>query len=257
VSDTSIGGLAIAGEDFRVGRVLSRSLALFLGNFPKYSLYGVATAVPHLMNALYTFEIQDFLLRHLNSRGGLSALNFGSTIIWAIVFSVCQAAMIHGTLQDIRGHPFDIGASIRRSLSRMLPVIGTAICAIAVVALGFVLLVVPGFIFVTMFYVVIPVCVVESLGPIRSLGRSRELTKGHRWQIFAIYLVPAMVLGICHYLLHRLGIRYGGITGYAAGIFLLTAIGGTYQAIVNIVTYYDLRSTKEGLDVEHLAAVFD
>ena len=139
----------------------------------------------------------------------------------------------------------------------MLPVIGTAICAFAVVALGFVLLVVPGFIFVTMFYVVIPVCVVESLGPIRSLGRSRELAKGHRWQIFAIYLVPAMLLGICHFLLNRFGIRYGGIMVYAAGIFLLTAIGGTYQAIVNIVTYYDLRSTKEGLDVEHLAAVFD
>ena len=164
--------------------------------------------------------------------------------------------MIHGALQDIRGHPFDIGASIRRSLSRMLPVIGTAICAFAVVALGFVLLVVPGFIFVTMFYVVIPVCVVESLADPKSWP-SRELAKGHRWQIFAIYLVPAILLGICHFLLHRFGIRYGGIMGYAAGIFLLTAIGGTYQAIVNIVTYHDLRSTKEGLDVEHLAAVFD
>ena len=38
---------------------------------------------------------------------------------------------------------------------------------------------------------------------------------------------------------------------------LLTSIGGTYQAIVNIVTYHGLRSTKEGLDIEQLAAVFD
>ena len=65
------------------------------------------------------------------------------------------------------------------------------------------------------------------------------------------------MIGICQFCLHRFGIRYGGITGYATGIFLLTAIGGTYQAIVNIVTYHGLRSTKEGLDIEHLAAVFD
>ena len=257
MSDTSIGDLRFGGDTFRVGRVLSRSLTLLLGNLPKYSLFGAAFALPHAMNALYTFEIQAFFLKYLPSRGGFSILNWGSTFVWAIVFSICQAAMIHGTLQDIRGRPFDISASLRRSLSRMFPVVATTVCAFAVVALGFCLLAVPGFIFVTMFYVVIPICVVESLGPLRSLGRSRELTKGHRWHIFAIYLVPVILLGLCHYLLQRHGVRYGGIRGYAAAVFLLTAIGNTYQAIVNIVTYYDLRSTNEGLDVEHLAAVFD
>ena len=39
--------------------------------------------------------------------------------------------------------------------------------------------------------------------------------------------------------------------------FLVTAVGGAYQAIVNIMTYHDLRAVKEGLDIEQLAAVFD
>ena len=55
----------------------------------------------------------------------------------------------------------------------------------------------------------------------------------------------------------RFGIRLVGVPGYAMGTFLLSSIGGTYQAIVNIVTYHGLRSTKEGLDIEQLAAVFD
>ena len=165
--------------------------------------------------------------------------------------------MIRGALQDIRGQSFDIRASIGSSFTRMLPVIATTVCAFVVIGLGFCLLAVPGFIFLTMFYVVVPICVVESLGPIRSLGRSRELTKGRRWQIFAIYLIPAVVIGILNLVILRFGVRLAGIAGYATSTFLLTAIGGTYQAIVNIVTYHGLRSAKEGLDIEQLAAVFD
>ena len=98
---------------------------------------------------------------------------------------------------------------------------------------------------------------VEGLGPGASIKRSRELTKGQRWRILAIYLVPAIVITICNNLVQRLGIRVFGVLGYAAGIFLIASIGGSYQAIANIVTYHDLRGVKEGLHIEQLAAVFD
>jgi len=42
----------------------------------------------------------------------------------------------------------------------------------------------PGLIVFTMWFVATPACVVERLGPFRSMGRSRQLTKGHRWKIF-------------------------------------------------------------------------
>jgi hypothetical protein len=109
----------------------------------------------------------------------------------------------------------------------------------------------------TMLFVVIPVCVGEALGPVQSLRRSHELTRGQRWRILAAYLVPAAVMGLCNLLLHRFGIRVSGVAGYAAGSFLVATIGGDYQAVVNIVTYHDLRTVKEGPDAEQLAAVFD
>jgi hypothetical protein len=255
VKETKIRSFALAGEGFRVGRVLSNSLILLLGGFPKYYAFGAVAALPHLVNALYGYEFLRILDRL--PRFALTIVNIGFMFLEMILLSVCEATLIYGVLQNIRGGPFNVGVSIHRALSRLIPVIGTAVCTFALVAIGFVLFAVPGFIFLTMYFVVIPVCVAESLGPTQSLGRSRELTKGYRWQIFAIYLVPAIVLGLCHVLLQRLGIRYGGIIGYAAGIFLLSSIGGTYRMILDIVTYHDLRSAKEGLDIEHLAAVFD
>jgi hypothetical protein len=165
--------------------------------------------------------------------------------------------MIYGAFQDVRGRPFDIGASVRRGLSRFLPVIGAAICAVVLIGIGFFLLVVPGFMLLTMFFVTIPVCVVEGLGPVKSLGRSGQLTKGYRWRIFAIYLISALVIGIVEAVLARLGMSIAGALGYGIVSFLVTAVGGAYQAIVSIMTYHDLRAVKEGLDIEQLAAVFD
>jgi hypothetical protein len=125
------------------------------------------------------------------------------------------------------------------------------------VIIGFFLLIVPGVMAITMLFVVIPVCVVEGLGPGASIKRSRELTKGQRWRILGIYLAPAIVITICNLLLQRIGLRVFGMPGYAAGSFLVAAAGGSYQAIANIVTYHDLRAVKEGLQIEQLAAVFD
>ena len=124
------------------------------------------------------------------------------------------------------------------------------------IGIGFFLLVVPGFMLLTMF-VIIPVCVVEGLGPIQSLGRSRQLTKGYRWRIFALYLIPGVIIGIAGVVLARLGMSIAGAAGYGLLSFLVTAVGGAYQAIVNIMTYHDLHAVKEGLDIEQLAAVFD
>ncbi len=44
-------------------------------------------------------------------------------------------------------------------------------------------LLVPGFILLIMWFVAIPVCVVEQRGSWASMQRSAELTKGHRWKI--------------------------------------------------------------------------
>ena len=217
MSDVVTRNLAVGSEGFRVGRVLSKSLTILMGNFPKYILFGAVIALPNLISGFIAsaMPIPEQPVRP--DQVFTTAVIVGSlafAFIWLVVFSVSQSAMIYGAFQDVRGRPFDIGASVRRGLSRFLPVIGAAICAVVLIGIGFFLLAVPGFMLLTMFFVIIPVCVVEGLGPLKSLGRSRQLTKGYRWRIFALYLIPGVIIGIAENVLARVGMSIAGAAGY-------------------------------------------
>lgn len=253
MSDTSTGSLPVAGEGLRVGKALSRSFTVLFRSFPKYILFGAVMALPNLFELLRYGSTSDLNLGRHESRG--ESLAFG--LLGFVLYALCQSVMIYGAFQDIRGRPFDLGTSISRGFRRFLPVLGTSFCFGFVVLLGLALFILPGLIILTMYLVAVPVCVVEGLGPIRSLDRSRLLTKGYRWQIFAIYLVPIVLIAVVMFVLMIIGSVVAGPTGSTIAAYLGSALLSTAEAIVTIVTYHDLRAGKEGLDIEQLAAVFD
>ena len=119
------------------------------------------------------------------------------------------------------------------------------------------LLVIPAFIVATMLLVAMPACVVERLGPGKSMSRSSQLTKGHRWKIFGLWLLVMFVSGILQSVLIGLAGVIGGPI-LALIVFLAwSAIFGAFYAIMVVVIYHDLRVAKEGVDTDQIAAVFD
>ena len=251
MSDTS--SLPVASEGLRIGKVLSRSFTVLVRSFPKYILFGAIMALPNLIQLLRYGSASDFNLGRHESRGESLAFALLSFVLYAL----CQSVMIYGAFQDIRGRPFDLGASISRGFRRFFPVLGTSFCFGFVIVLGLALFILPGLIILTMYLVAVPVCVVEGLGPVRSLDRSRLLTKGHRWKIFAIYLAPIVPIVVVMFVLIFIGSVVAGATGSIIVAYLGSALFSASEAIVTIVTYHDLRAAKEGLDIEQLAAVFD
>jgi uncharacterized membrane protein len=122
--------------------------------------------------------------------------------------------------------------------------------------LGLILLIVPGLILYTMWLVAVAACVVEQTGPWRSLRRSQELTKGHRWKIFGLFLV-LLLLSLINPVLQLALTAAAGPTAGAIGNAIWTAIGSAFSSVVIAVTYYELRVAKEGIDIEQIASVFD
>lgn len=127
------------------------------------------------------------------------------------------------------------------------------------------LVAIPLVILLVMWSVAMPVCVVERLGALRSLRRSRELTKGHRWRMFGLLLVTLVPCFIGN-----------AILGAALGAFLISNPAGSllpaatqtiglignglwtaFITVVFLVTYRDLRVAREGIDTEQIAAVFE
>ena len=237
-----------APGEFRVGQVLNRSFTLLSRNF---LLFFVVTAVAALPNVLISQSAGR------NVSGATAAWVGLGAILTVVLQMLSQAVVLYGAFQDMRGRPIDLGEALRVALSRLLPIIGVAICVSIGVFVGALLLVVPGLILMTMWYVATPVCVVEQKGPLSSMGRSSELTKGHRWKIFGMILlviiggiiVSAILLGVLA--------LAGSTVLEILGNLLWNGVWGAFYATFAVVTYHDLRVAKEGVDVHEIAAVFD
>jgi MFS family permease len=241
-------GAPTAGGEFRIGDVFSKSATLLSRNFLIFFLVAVVAGLPRLLwTGVEGQSPNDFPWGRFSI--GL--------ILFLVLNTLAQAVILYGAFQAMRGRPVNLGECLRVGLGRFFPIIGLVICAYLAIWVGLLLFIVPGMILGIMWYVGTPVCVVEQKGPLASLGRSSELTKGHRWKIFGmvvlLIVVAAIVGGIIGALL--------GLTGspvlVSLGTLAWTGAWGAFYAIFGVVTYHDLRVAKEGVDTDQIASVFD
>lgn len=181
-------------------------------------------------------------------------------IVAFVLSSIAQGVLTKAAVASSDGMKIGILDCLRPALSKLLPVIGAAILAILGSGLGMLLLLVPGIILVLMWSVAVPAIVNEDLGPIEGLGRSRALTSGSKWKIFALYLVAGVIYLVIAMLF---GLLISSISNSQFG-FIGVALNliGTTLSIAIMVTippalYIELREAKEGPVTEALAQIFE
>jgi len=236
-----------ASGEFRIGQVFSRSFTLLSRNFLIFFLVAMVAAAPNV------------LIGQSAGRGasGAAAGWLGFSLILTIALQMfSQAVILYAAFQDMRGRPVNLGEALGVALGRLLPIIGVALCVGFGVFFASLLLLVPGLILMTMWYVATPVCVVEQTGPFASMRRSSELTKGHRWKIFGMILLVVIGGGIVSAIVLAVLANVGSVLEIL-GSLIWNGVWGAFYAIFVIVTYHDLRVAKEGVDVHQIASVFD
>lgn len=258
MSDASSATVIQTGSGFTIGDVFGRSFSLLGRNLMPFMILSGVAMIPYL----YIYWAQAGLMFH--EPGAIPMIkpsaikSLGMVAIPAFVLTMLsQAAVLSAAFQGMRGQPILVGASLRNGLSRFFPIIGLLICEGIALMFGFALLIVPGIILFVMWYAALPVCVVEKLGPIQSLGRSAALTKGHRWKLLGIILVIGIVGGIVNGIV---GAIFGLIhikLVFAIGLYLWQTLYTAFGAITVAVIYNNLRVAKDGIDTEQIAAVFD
>jgi hypothetical protein len=262
MTDASLPAGRFTEGNFRLGHVFSRAWSVFSGNFLTFILVTGIASLPSLLIPRTTPGAQV-------DPSQILGLGLVAVFLMVVLGTLSQAVVLYGAFQVMRGRPIDLAESARIGLRRFFPIVGLAISVSVLVFLASMLLVIPGLILFAMWFVATPVCVVEQLGPFRSMGRSRQLTKGHRWKIFGLQLlilVPAIAIGaiIGAVILATLG--SGGFLAMASAMsstlgqvvnLIWSAIWTAFYAIVIVVTYHDLRVAKEGVDTDQIAAVFE
>jgi hypothetical protein len=187
----------------------------------------------------------------------------GGTV--TVVLSVVQiGAISHATVRHLDGERAPFGRMLAVGLRRALPLVATTIVLWIVAMAGFLLLIVPGVMFVVAACVAIPAAVLERPGIVGALRRSFELTRGFRWPLFAAWLVVTAVLYVISlvvqtaFTLLALG---GGVEKLLTYGLVGSQIGNAFFAAIPwvaiAVCYHDLRETKEGPNTARLARVFE
>lgn len=173
---------------------------------------------------------------------------------------LASGVVTYGVLQDLRGRRFSVLESLGIVVGRLLPLIGIVTCVMIGVFLGAILLLVPGVMLVCRWYVSAPACIVERRGVRDSMARSRDLTRGCRWQVFG---AAVMIVGGSATILSgidTLGALLAALLGWVAAS--VASVAGevaaiAFNGVVVGVLYYDLRIAKEGIDIDKIASVFD
>ncbi len=180
----------------------------------------------------------------------VAALTWFGAVIGAILYFVAlfwvQGALVKA-VDDVRDGRADL--SLSETFQRVRPQLGSIIVAGILaglgIALGLILLIVPGLILLTWWILIIPVIVLEQRRAGESFSRSRELVRGYGWSVFGV-IVLTILLIIAFYIVLSL------ILIPAADwlrSFIQSVVGGavTTPFIVTAWTllYYRLKAAKE------------
>lgn len=140
-------------------------------------------------------------------------------------------------------------ATVGQLLQAATPVIGKLILVGIVagigIAIGFVLIVIPGLILITIWSVVAPVVVLERPGGLGALGRSRELVRGNGWQVFAVIVVLVIGVGIVAAVIEAIGDSGGTGVGIVVRI-IVQILTAPLSALAAAVLYYELGGVATG-----------
>jgi hypothetical protein len=135
-------------------------------------------------------------------------------------------------------------ATVGQLLNAVTPVIGQLIIVGFVagvgILIGFVLIIIPGLILITIWAVVAPVIVLERPGGLKPLARSRELVKGNGWQVFGVIVVLVLGVGIVSGIIEAIGDSGGTAVGVVVRV-IVEIFTAPISALAASVLYFELR----------------
>jgi hypothetical protein len=249
------------GADFDFGRVVNRAFALVGRNFIAFASLSVLAVIPGVALAYFTAQ------RLQGGAASALTLNYWGIYLVTEVATIflsflLQAALTYASVMDLNGRPVSIAEAVTTALRAALPLLLLGILYSLGIGFALVLLIFPGLMLVTAWSVIVPVRIVENTGISESFSRSVRLTAGHRWAIFGILLIVWLGTAAVEFAarpLFGIAISAGAATTPSYSILVGVVHIFTYMISATIAAsiYYELRSAKEGIGPEHLAAIFE
>ena len=220
---------------------------------------GVLGEAWHLYTRFFTrfFVIAAIVFLTINLLGALlgsiAGTGAGVALLVALIATVVslvgtfwlQGALVFA-VDDVRDGRID--SSVGELFERVRPYLGTLIGAGILaglgIALGIVLLIVPGLILLTWWCLIAPVIVLEGKRIGESFSRSRELVRGHGWTVFGIVILSVLASAIAGGVIQSIFSFLGPFLRYWIGGTIANAIVDPFLAVALTLMYFHLRESS-------------
>ena len=196
-------------------------------------------AGPLLGGALIVIGIAGVIEGILAITGSLILALLG--VLIGLAASFLYTGYVVRLVQDVRDGRRDF--TVGELFSHAAPFVGTlvlnGILAGIAIAIGFVLIIVPGLILLTIWAVIAPSIVVEDRGVFEAFARSRELVRGHGWQVFGAIVLAFLIVFVVGLVASIVGAAIGNV----GQVILQTAASvatAPVAALVSSILFFDL-----------------
>ena len=165
-----------------------------------------------------------------------------------LVVSILYQGMVVSLVRDVQdGRRDNSVGDLYREVSPVLwTLVGASILYGLGVAVGLVLLIVPGLILLTIWAVLAPAIVIENRGAIEAFGRSRKLVEGYGWPVFGVVVCAFLITIVVSAILFSIAaaIADGPILRIVLGL-LASSVTAPIAGLVAGVLYYRLLLLKD------------
>jgi hypothetical protein len=207
--------------------VLGEAWALYRRHAPHFILISFAIyLVVAVVNALLSWGLGNVGV----IIGAIVSL-FGSFLL--------QAALVKA-VQDVRDGTVDL--DLRATLTAATPFVGSvavaSILASIGIAVGFVLIIVPGLILLTFWSLIVPEIALGGAGALESFGRSWRTVRGYAWNVFGTFILVFLILIAAQIVLSVVLLALpGGWRSFIADLVSGTLVAPFLAAVVTLIYY--------------------
>jgi len=225
-----------------IGAVLDEAWTLFTRFFLRF--FVLALIVFAVVNLVFALIVEALSTDSGGTVVLLAILGFATAVVGT---TWLQGALVYA-VQDARDGSFDatVGEVFSRVSPAILPLLVAGLLAGLGIAVGLVLLIVPGLFLLTIWAVIAPVIVIEKTPALEAFGRSRELVRGHAWTVFGIVIITGLLTGIASGILQAAFSFLPEFLEILVGGTIAQAIVAPFSAIALAVTYFRLRDAHGG-----------
>jgi hypothetical protein len=214
-----------------VGAVIRRVFDIYVD---QYSVLLPASAVVFVITGLVSALL-------VAAAPGLALLALLLSLIATTLFTGMVVELVSDVQDGRRDH--SAGELLRAATPVLGQLILVGIVAGIGILIGFLLIIVPGLILITIWSVAAPVVVLERPGVFAALGRSRELVRGNGWQVFGVIFVLFFLVIILSSAI-QIGADSAGTGAGIVARVILGILTGPISGLAAAVLYFDLRAAS-------------